>query len=134
MIFVKHLAFDPYATPEMAAASGAELVELESLLGASDFVTINCALTLETHHLLDAGRLGNPPTDDPIFSLPNVICAPHALAWTDELALGNGRSACGSVLAVAAGRVPDNVVNGEVLDSPRWREKLARYAERTGSP
>jgi D-3-phosphoglycerate dehydrogenase / 2-oxoglutarate reductase len=53
MIFVKHLAFDPYATPEMAAASGAELVELESLLGASDFVTINCALTPETHHLLD---------------------------------------------------------------------------------
>jgi D-3-phosphoglycerate dehydrogenase len=173
---MRHLAYDPYATPEMAAEAGAELVDLEGLLGASDFVAINCALTPETYHLLDAGRLGlmkrtafvintargqivdqsaltealregrvagaaldvfeEEPADpdDPIFSLPNVICAPHALAWTEELALGNGRSACGSVLAVAAGRVPDNVVNGGVLGSPLWREKLARYAGRTESP
>jgi phosphoglycerate dehydrogenase-like enzyme len=173
---MRYLAYDPYATPEMAAEAGAELVDLDELLGASDFVAINCALTPETHHLLDAGRLDlmkrsafvintargqivdqsaltealregriagaaldvfeEEPADpdDPIFSLPNVICAPHALAWTDELALGNGRSACGSVLAVAEGRVPDYVVNGDVLDSSRWREKLARYAERTGNP
>jgi D-3-phosphoglycerate dehydrogenase len=173
---MRHLAHDPYATPEMAAEVGAEITELEALLGASDFVTINCALTPETHHLLDAGRLDlmkstafvintsrgqivdqaaltgalragrlagagldvfeEEPADpnDPIFSLPNVVCAPHALAWTDELALGNGRSACESVLDVAAGRVPDNVVNREVLASPRWRDKLARYAGRTESP
>jgi phosphoglycerate dehydrogenase-like enzyme len=173
---MRHLAHDPYATSEMAAEAGAELVGLEELLGASDFVTINCALTPDTHHLLDAGRLGlmkrsaflintargqivdqaaltgalvggriagaaldvfeKEPADpeDPIFSLPNVICAPHALAWTDELALGNGRSACGSVLAVAAGRVPDNVVNAKVLDSPRWRKKLARFGRRTENP
>jgi phosphoglycerate dehydrogenase-like enzyme len=173
---MRYLAYDPYATPEMAAEAGAELVGLDELLGASDFVAINCALTPETNHLLDAGRLDlmkrsafvintargqivDQPAltealregriagaaldvfeeepadpDDPIFSLPNVICAPHALAWTDELALGNGRSACGSVLAVAEGRVPDYVVNGDVLDASRWREKLARYAERTGNP
>jgi phosphoglycerate dehydrogenase-like enzyme len=83
---------------------------------------------------LDVFEEEPPDPDDPIFSLPNVICAPHALAWTDELALGNGRSACGSVLAVAAGRVPDNVVNKDVLDSPRWRDKLACYAGRAESP
>jgi phosphoglycerate dehydrogenase-like enzyme len=93
---------------------------------------------------LRAGRLAGAGLDvfeeepadpnDPIFSLPNVVCTPHALAWTDELALGNGRSACESVLAVATGRVPNNVVNREVLGSPRWRKKLARYAGRTESP
>ena len=113
-----HLAHDPYAAPEMAAEAGAELTDLEELLGASDFVAINCALTPETHHLLAAGRLDlmkrsafvintargqiidqmaltealragriagaaldvfeeePPDPDDPIFSLPNVICAP----------------------------------------------------------
>jgi len=169
-----HLAYDPYATLEMAADVGADLVDLEELLGASDFVAINCALTPETHHLLDAGRLAlmkrsafvintargqiidqasltealregriagaaldvfeeEPAApDDPIFSLLNVIATPHALAWTDELALGNGRSACESVLDVAAGRVPKNVVNQDVLDNALFREKLSRLGEREG--
>ncbi|CAA9451704.1 MAG: D-3-phosphoglycerate dehydrogenase [uncultured Rubrobacteraceae bacterium] len=168
---MRHLAFDPYATPETAAEAGVELVDLEALLGASDFVAVNCALTPETRHLLDDRRLGlmketsflintargqiinqaaltealregriagagldvfeEEPADpdDEIFSLPNVICAPHALAWTDELALGNGRSACESVLDVAAGRIPKNVVNQEVIDTPLLQEKLASYGE-----
>lgn len=167
-----HLAYDPYATPEMAADVGAELVDLEGLLGASDFVAVNCALTPETHHLLDAGRLAlmkrsafvintargqivdqasltealregriagaaldvfeEEPADpdDPIFSLPNVIATPHSLAWTDELALGNGRSACESVLDVAAGRAPKNVVNKDVLENALSQEKLSGYGGR----
>jgi hypothetical protein len=59
-----------------------------------------------------------------------VICAPHALAWTDELALGNGRSACESVLGVEAGRVPKNVVNQDVIGTQRLQEKLAGYGGR----
>lgn len=51
------LAFDPYAAPERAAEAGATLVELETLLAESDFVAISCALTPETHHLLDAARI-----------------------------------------------------------------------------
>jgi D-3-phosphoglycerate dehydrogenase len=68
--------------------------------------------------------------DDPIFSLPNVIATPHSLAWTHELALGNGRSACESVLDVAAGRALQNVVNKEVLENKLLREKLSGYGER----
>ncbi|MGH3145013.1 MAG: NAD(P)-dependent oxidoreductase [Rubrobacter sp.] len=173
---MRHLAYDPYASPESATEVGAELVDLETLLGASDFVAINCALTPETHHLFDAPRLDlmketaylintargrivdqaaltealregriagaaldvfeEEPADpeDPIFDLPNVIATPHALAWTDELAAGNGRGACESVLDVAAGRVPRNVVNRDVLDTPLLREKLGRHgAERGGT-
>ena len=54
---MRHLAHDPYLSPQQAAAAGAELVDLETLLRDSDYVSINCALTPETHHLLDAQRL-----------------------------------------------------------------------------
>src|SRR4029453_3996383 len=50
---LRYLAFDPYLT----AFDDVELVDLEMLLRASDFVTVNCALTPETHHLLDRERL-----------------------------------------------------------------------------
>src|SRR5262249_38604640 len=50
---------------------------------------------------------------DPLLALDNVILSPHAICWTDELFAGNGRSAVGSLLDVAAGRVPQHVVNRE---------------------
>src|SRR5262249_48237363 len=51
---MRHLAHDPYPA---AAVEGVELVGLETLLGESDFVCVCCALTPETHHLLDEARL-----------------------------------------------------------------------------
>src|SRR5262245_30730935 len=39
---------------------------------------------------------------DPLLALDNVILAPHAICWTDELPLGNGRSACQAILDYAA--------------------------------
>jgi phosphoglycerate dehydrogenase-like enzyme len=61
--------------------------------------------------------------------MENVILAPHALAWTDEIALNNGRSACRSLLACARGEapVPPQLVNREVLDHPGFRAKLERW-------
>jgi phosphoglycerate dehydrogenase-like enzyme len=67
---------------------------------------------------------------DPILTLDNVIVAPHGLCWTDECFLGNGTSACQSICEVAAGRVPNNVVNREVLDRPDFQAKLRRFAAR----
>ncbi len=54
---MRHLAFDPYASAEAADSVGAALVDLATLLRESDFVTICCALTPETYHLIDATRL-----------------------------------------------------------------------------
>ena len=66
--------------------------------------------------------------DDPLLALDNVIVAPHALCWTDEVRSAIGGSACQSILDVAAGRVPRYVVNREALDAaPRSRAKLARW-------
>lgn len=65
--------------------------------------------------------------DDPLLTLENVILAPHAICWTDELFLGNGRAACQSILAVAAGQIPTHIVNRPVLEVPVLQEKLAKY-------
>lgn len=54
---MRHLVADPYASADAVAASGAELVDLETLLTQSDFVCITCPLTAETHHLIDSDRL-----------------------------------------------------------------------------
>ncbi len=64
---------------------------------------------------------------DPLLALDNVIATPHALCWTDEWAYITGRSAMESMLAVAEGRAPKFVVNREVLQTPRFLEKLERH-------
>lgn len=46
--------YDPYASPDQAAAVGAELADLDEVLETSDFVTIHVPLTEETHGLLGA--------------------------------------------------------------------------------
>ena len=162
---MRHIACDPYVTQ----AEGIELVDIETLLRTADFVCICCALTEDTHHLINAQRLAlmketaylinaargpivdqdaltvalreeriqgagldvfeQEPVDpnDPILKLENVIVSPHGICWTDECFLGNGKSACESILEVAAGRIPKNVVNREALDAPRLKEKLKQY-------
>ena len=39
----------------------------------------------------------------------------------------NGVEACGHVMRIARGEIPDSVVNREVLDRPGFRKKLERY-------
>ena len=67
-------------------------------------------------------------TNDPLLALDNVILSPHAICWSDELFRGNGQSACRSILDVAAGRPPADVVNREVLQQPGLQQTLARFA------
>jgi D-3-phosphoglycerate dehydrogenase len=171
---MRHVAADPFASAADVAAAGAELMPLDDLLRVSDFACICCALTPETHHLIDSRRLAllRPTSylinvargpivdqraltealrtgrlqgagldvferepigpDDPLLSLDNVILSPHAICWTDECFAGNGRSACASILEVAAGRVPAHVVNREAAGHPRLREKLRRLRVGTG--
>ncbi len=71
-------------------------------------------------------------SSDPLFTLNNVIVTPHSIAWTDELFLVSGRSACQSILDVASGRVPKHVVNRDVLNSPRFLERLREHGTSQG--
>ncbi|MCI9889269.1 dehydrogenase [Micrococcales bacterium 31B] len=50
------------------------------------------------------------PSDSPLIDLPNVTATPHSLAWTSEMSRGNGASALGALIDVAAGRRPRHVV------------------------
>jgi len=51
------LAYDPYLPAERAAALGAELVDIETLMSGSDAIIVTAALTPETRHLVNAERL-----------------------------------------------------------------------------
>lgn len=167
------IAADPFLNAEDARAAGAELVELDELLQRADYVCICCALTEETHHLIDERALSlmkqsaylintargpivdqqalthaltqgqiagagldvfetEPPSeDDPLLALTDqTIVAPHGLCWTDECFGLIGRSACRSILEVAAGRLPEYIVNRNVTADPQLQAKLDHYAKR----
>ena len=55
---MRFLAHDPAADSALAAELGVELVGLDDVFSRSDIVSINCPLTPETRHLVDAGRIG----------------------------------------------------------------------------
>jgi phosphoglycerate dehydrogenase-like enzyme len=67
------------------------------------------------------------PTD-PLLELDNVLLSPHAICWTDELFRENGEAAFRSILEVANGRIPKDVVNRGVIDRPELKQKMARYS------
>jgi glyoxylate reductase len=52
------LAYDAFRDEEAAAALGVTFVELDELLERSDFVTLHCALTPETHGLMGKREFG----------------------------------------------------------------------------
>ena len=67
--------------------------------------------------------------DDPLLKLDNAILSPHAICWTDEIFRGNGRAACQSILDVASGKIPRDVVNREVIERPGLLAKLALFGK-----
>lgn len=66
--------------------------------------------------------------NDPLLTLENVILSPHAICWTDELFRGNGRAAIDAICEVARGRIPQGVVNRDVIERPTFQTRLARAA------
>ena len=54
---MRFIAHDPYVNPALASELGITLVDLDTVFRESDFVTLNCPLTAETRHLVDARRL-----------------------------------------------------------------------------
>jgi phosphoglycerate dehydrogenase-like enzyme len=69
---------------------------------------------------------------DPILTAPGFVGAPHALGYWDELFRRCVEDACSAILDVAAGRVPSDIVNADVLESPLFTDKLAHHADRRG--
>jgi phosphoglycerate dehydrogenase-like enzyme len=56
-----------------------------------------------------------PSMEDPLFTLDNVIVAPHCIAWTHDLFREIGRKVCRQVVQIARGEIPEDVVNTDIL-------------------
>jgi phosphoglycerate dehydrogenase-like enzyme len=54
---MRFIANDPYVDPALASELGVTLVDLDTIFREPDFVTLNCPLTAQTRHLVDARRL-----------------------------------------------------------------------------
>ena len=67
------------------------------------------------------------PEGHPMASFENVILAPHAIAWTNELFRDIGRQTCAQVIELSRGRIPTGVINNAVLDRPGFQAKLSGY-------
>lgn len=67
--------------------------------------------------------------DSPLTAMDNVLLTSHSIAWTEELFRDMGRIDCQGALAIRRGEVPQHVVNPQVLENPRFVEKLARFKE-----
>ncbi len=80
---------------------------------------------------LDVFEVEPAPADEPIYQLENVIVTPHSLCWTDECFAGNGAADIAAVLEIRNGRVPKGIVNREVVENPRFKERLAENARRS---
>ena len=54
---MRFLAHDPYASPLKAEELSVRLVDLATLAREADILAVNCPLTPETHHMVDADLL-----------------------------------------------------------------------------
>jgi phosphoglycerate dehydrogenase-like enzyme len=75
---------------------------------------------------LDVFEPEPPNLANPLLRLNNVIVAPHAIAWTEEIVRDNAVADCEVCLAVFRGEVPRHIVNRAVVDRPGFQAKLAR--------
>lgn len=72
--------------------------------------------------------VGEPITEPHRFGdLDNVLLAPHAIAWTNELFRDIGQTACQAMVDLSEGRRPaGGVLNPELFENDLFREKWAR--------
>jgi phosphoglycerate dehydrogenase-like enzyme len=84
---------------------------------------------------LQSGRIAGAALDvfeqepvdpaNPLLAMDNVIVTPHSLCWTDECFHNMATTGLASIVDALAGRVPEFVVNRDVLVDPRVRAWLA---------
>jgi D-3-phosphoglycerate dehydrogenase / 2-oxoglutarate reductase len=83
---------------------------------------------------LDAGPIGGAALDvlaqeppdpaNPLIRHPKVIVTPHAAFNSEESLVDLKATAAEQMAAVLTGRVPENIVNPEVLESPSLRARF----------
>jgi D-3-phosphoglycerate dehydrogenase len=66
------------------------------------------------------------PTNHPLLALPNLLATPHMAFYSEESVRELQVNAARNVAQVLSGRVPDALVNPEVLNLPRWAHLQTR--------
>ena len=66
------------------------------------------------------------PTNDPILTLNNVIVAPHAIGFSDQMFATMGEVNTRAILAMRDGQTPENLVNPEVTNREGFQKNLGR--------
>jgi len=66
------------------------------------------------------------PANDPILKLNNVIVAPHAIGFSDQMFAAMGDINTRAILDILNGEAPANLVNPEVVNSRGFQKKLGR--------
>jgi phosphoglycerate dehydrogenase-like enzyme len=89
---------------------------------------------------LQAGRIAGAGLDvfaveplaanHPLTGMDNVILAPHALAWNDELYHDISMEACQNILTVLRGEIPAHTVNRDVVQQVGFQSKLSSLRKR----
>ena len=121
LLGLKRVAGDPIVAPEVAGTAGADLISFDDLLRRADYVCNCCAPMPDTQRLINAERLALIKKTTYLF-----VLAPHALCWTNACFNLNRRCAPQSLIDVARGVVPENVVNRCVLGLARLRHLKPR--------
>ena len=131
---VSHDRCRPSAVAEKFAAANRRstlFCQIETVEGVRNADTITALPGVDCSGL-DVPAQEPPDPDDPILKLDNVILAPHALCWTDQLFAANGAADVKTVLDVQHGRTPYIVVNRAVLGTERWQRRMADFRARFG--
>jgi len=159
------IVYDPVKKEEIEKMRGVAYRELNDLLRESDFVTLHCALTKETRHLIGKKQLDlmksnailvntsrgpvvdekalvsalkkgtiagagldvyeeEPKLSPGLTKLENVVLLPHIGSATADTRSQMAVLAAKNAVAILRGRRPPNIVNPEILNSPRYLERV----------
>ena len=162
---MKVIVYDPVKKQEIGKMKGVQYREFDDLLKESDFVTLHCALTKETHHLigtreldlmksnailvnasrgpvvdekalvsaLKKGKIGGagldvyeeePKLSPGLSKLENVVLLPHIGSATADTRGQMAVVAAKNAVAILKGKKPPNIINPEVLNPPRYLERV----------
>ena len=104
------IAYDPFLSPERAADLGVEKVELDQLLGRSDFISLHVPLTEQTRGIIDVAALAKTKPGVRI-----VNCARGGLVVEADLkaALDSGQVAGAALDVFAEEPAKENALFGD---------------------
>ncbi len=113
--------------------------EFAQMKPSAYFINVSRGPVVDEPALIEALRAGSiagaaldvfeqEPVDptNPLLAMDNVILTPHSLCWTDECFHNMASTGLRSIVDALAGRVPEFVVNRDVLAHERVKPWFAR--------